>query len=113
MARSRPAPGTVDAGTVYRRGFAPSPPPRRGHPDFDEDAAGIVSLIEHRPRFVAHSYGGVGAMLAAARAPQRVRSLTLIEPPVQASAMTGRPLTCMAALLAGGVLSNEIGPRHL
>jgi pimeloyl-ACP methyl ester carboxylesterase len=82
MARSGPAPGKVDAGTVYRRGFAPSPPPRRGHSDFDEDAADIVSLIEHRPHVVAHSYGGVGAILAAARAPQRVRSLTLIEPPV-------------------------------
>ena len=113
MARSGPAPGRWTLATVYRRGFAPSPPPRRGHPDFDEDAADIVSLIEHRPHVVAHSYGGVGAMLAAARAPQRVRSLTLIEPPVQASAMTGRPLTCMAALVAGGVLSNEIGTRHL
>ena len=113
MARSGPAPGRWTLATVYRRGFAPSPPPRRGHSDFDEDAADIVSLIEHRPHVVAHSYGGVGAMLAAARAPQRVRSLTLIEPPVQASAMTGRPLTCMAALVAGGVLSNEIGTRHL
>jgi len=68
--------------TVYRRGFAPSPPPTRGHQDFDEDAADILSLLESRPHVVAHSYGGVGAMLAAARAPQRVRSLTLIEPPV-------------------------------
>jgi pimeloyl-ACP methyl ester carboxylesterase len=29
---------------------------------------------------VAHSYGGIAAILAAARAPERVRSLTLFEP---------------------------------
>jgi pimeloyl-ACP methyl ester carboxylesterase len=68
--------------TVYRRGFPPSPPPTSGYQDFDEDAADILSVLENRPHLVAHSYGGVGAMLAAAHAPQRVRSLTLIEPAV-------------------------------
>ena len=68
--------------TVYRRGFAPSPPPTGGHQDFEEDAADILSLLKRRSHVVAHSYGGVGTILAAAHAPQRVRSLTLIEPPV-------------------------------
>lgn len=49
-----PLRGRWTLATVYRRGFAPSPPPRRGHSDFDEDAADIVSLIEHRPHVVAH-----------------------------------------------------------
>jgi pimeloyl-ACP methyl ester carboxylesterase len=68
--------------TMHRRGFAPSPPPTGHHQDFDEDAADLLTLLGHRPHVVAHSYGGVGAMLATATAPGRVRSLTLIEPAV-------------------------------
>jgi pimeloyl-ACP methyl ester carboxylesterase len=68
--------------TMYRRGYPPSPAPRSGHPDFEEDARDIATLLDARPHVVAHSYGGVGAMLAAGVAPQRLRSLTLIEPAV-------------------------------
>jgi pimeloyl-ACP methyl ester carboxylesterase len=66
--------------SMHRRGFPPSPPPTGGRGDFSEDAADLAALLAARPHVVAHSYGGVGAMLAAAEHP--VRSLTLIEPAV-------------------------------
>jgi pimeloyl-ACP methyl ester carboxylesterase len=39
-------------------------------------------LLRSRPHVVAHSYGVLGALIAAAQRPQDVRSLTLIEPPL-------------------------------
>lgn len=38
--------------------------------------------MPHRAHVVAHSYGGVSALEAAARAPERFASLVLIEPPL-------------------------------
>jgi pimeloyl-ACP methyl ester carboxylesterase len=64
---------------LHRRGYPPSPP---GQHDFDVDAADITPLLETRPHVVAHSYGVLGALIAAARSPESVRSLTLIEPPL-------------------------------
>jgi pimeloyl-ACP methyl ester carboxylesterase len=68
--------------TVYRRGFPPSPPPPDGRQDFDIDAIDLAPLLDRRPHVVAHSYGALGALIAATRKPARVRSLTLIEPPL-------------------------------
>jgi pimeloyl-ACP methyl ester carboxylesterase len=68
--------------TAYRRGYPPSPPPAGPRPDFDDDAADLFSLLGSRPHLVAHSYGNLGALLAAGHKPDRVRSLTLIEPPL-------------------------------
>ncbi len=65
---------------VYRRGYRPSPPPPSGRQDFERDAADLEPLLDSRPHLVGHSYGGVSAALAAIRSPERVRSLTLIEP---------------------------------
>jgi pimeloyl-ACP methyl ester carboxylesterase len=67
---------------VYRRGYPPSPPPPEGRQDFEVDAADVASLLDARPHIVAHSYGVLGTLIAATRAPARVRSLTLIEPPL-------------------------------
>lgn len=67
---------------VHRRGFDPSPPPSKGYQDFDEDANDIASLLGNRPHLIAHSYGAVGAVIAATRSPGRIRSLTLIEPAI-------------------------------
>jgi pimeloyl-ACP methyl ester carboxylesterase len=67
---------------VHRRGYPPSPPPSRGRQDFDVDAGDLVPLLAGRPHVVAHSYGVLGALLAAPCAPGHVRSLTLIEPPL-------------------------------
>jgi pimeloyl-ACP methyl ester carboxylesterase len=65
---------------AYRRGFDPSPPPPGGRQDFELDAADVAELLENRPHLVAHSYGAVGAVIAATRQPAQVRSLTLLEP---------------------------------
>jgi pimeloyl-ACP methyl ester carboxylesterase len=64
---------------VHRRGFPPSPP-ADGRQDFDVDAADLVALLDGRSHIVAHSYGGLGALIAATRRPAQVRSLTLLEP---------------------------------
>src|SRR3712207_263065 len=64
---------------VHRRGHPPSP---AGRHDFDVDAADLASLLEACPHVVAHSYGVLGTLIAATRMPARVRSLTLIEPPL-------------------------------
>jgi pimeloyl-ACP methyl ester carboxylesterase len=68
--------------TAHRRGFPPSPSPPGGRQDFDLDAADLVPLLQRRPHVVAHSYGALGALIAATRNPAQVRSLTLIEPPL-------------------------------
>jgi pimeloyl-ACP methyl ester carboxylesterase len=68
--------------TVHRRGFPPSPPPPDGRQDFDIDATDLEPLLDRRPHVLAHSYGALGALIAATRNPAQVRSLTLIEPPL-------------------------------
>jgi pimeloyl-ACP methyl ester carboxylesterase len=67
---------------VHRRGFPGSTPPPGGRQDFDLDASDLAPLLDRRPHVVAHSYGTLGALIAATRTPARVRSLTLIEPPL-------------------------------
>jgi pimeloyl-ACP methyl ester carboxylesterase len=64
---------------VDRRGFGRSP--ADGRVDFDRDADDLEELLGDGAHLVGHSYGGIGCLLAAARRPERVRSLTLIEPP--------------------------------
>lgn len=63
----------------HRPGYPPNPPLERI--DFDVQAAEIAELIEPGTHVVGHSYGGVVALLAAALARERVRSLTVVEPP--------------------------------
>jgi pimeloyl-ACP methyl ester carboxylesterase len=65
---------------VDRRGFGDSPGPDVG--DWESDAADLANLLDGEPmHLVGHSYGGVSALLAAARCPECVRSLTVVEPP--------------------------------
>ena len=64
---------------AHRRGYPPSPP---GDHDFDLDAADLTSLLSSRPHVLAHSYGVLGALIAATDRPDKIRSLTLIEPPL-------------------------------
>ncbi|WP_199831693.1 alpha/beta fold hydrolase [Streptomyces sp. ERV7] len=66
---------------VHRRGYPPSPPPKERQ-DFEVDALDLAPLLVGRPHVVAHSYGVLGTLIAAAAAPHSVRSLTLIEPPL-------------------------------
>jgi pimeloyl-ACP methyl ester carboxylesterase len=64
---------------IDRRGFGGSPPD--GRVDFERDADDVAELLAGGAHLVGHSYGGVVSLLAAARRPEDVRSLTLIEPP--------------------------------
>jgi pimeloyl-ACP methyl ester carboxylesterase len=68
-------------GYVHRRGYPPSPPPRERQ-DFEVDAGDLALLLGGRPHLVLHSYGSLGGLIAAARAPLSVRSITVIEPPL-------------------------------
>jgi pimeloyl-ACP methyl ester carboxylesterase len=63
----------------HRTGYPPNPPLERI--DFDVQAGEIAELIEPGTHLVGHSYGGVVSLLAAAKVPERLRSLTVIEPP--------------------------------
>lgn len=61
-----------------RRGFGESPP--ADGEDFEVDAHDIAESLGDGAHLVAHSYGGVGSLLAAAARPHAVWSLTLVEP---------------------------------
>jgi pimeloyl-ACP methyl ester carboxylesterase len=69
---------------VDRRGFGASP--ANGRVDFDHDADDVAELLGDGAHLVGHSYGGVVSLLAAARRPEAVRSLVVIEPPAFAVA---------------------------
>src|SRR5437762_12901648 len=62
-----------------RRGFPPGPDVERV--DFADEAAWLEQFLEPGTHLVGHSYGGVVCLLAAARHPELLRSLTVIEPP--------------------------------
>ena len=61
----------------YRLGYGASPP--TPGEDFERDAGPIADLLGDGAHLVGHSYGGAVALLAAARRPAAVRSLTVIE----------------------------------
>src|SRR4051794_7632834 len=62
-----------------RRGFPPGPAVDRV--DFEDEAGWLEQFVEPGTHLVGHSYGGVIALLGAARYPDRLRSLTVVEPP--------------------------------
>jgi pimeloyl-ACP methyl ester carboxylesterase len=64
---------------VDRRGYGRSP--AAPGEDYRVDADDIVGLMGDGAHLVGHSYGGLGAMLAAARRPEATLSLTLLEAP--------------------------------
>lgn len=61
-----------------RPGFGQSPPLERN--DFEVEAPMFAELLGEGSHLVGHSYGAVIALLAAARRPEAVRSLTVSEP---------------------------------
>jgi pimeloyl-ACP methyl ester carboxylesterase len=62
-----------------RRGFPPGPDVE--HVDFEDEAVWLEQFLEPGTHLVGHSYGGVCSLLLAARRPELLRSLTVIEPP--------------------------------
>ncbi|MEU6488138.1 alpha/beta fold hydrolase [Streptomyces sp. NPDC046887] len=90
---------------VHRRGYPPSPPPRERQ-DFEVDAVDLAPLLNScRPHVVAHSYGVLGTLMAAAAAPDSVRSLTLIEPPLT-YLVPGDPEVARLAHIGDAVLTH-------
>jgi pimeloyl-ACP methyl ester carboxylesterase len=83
----------------YRRGYSPSPATDRIDPD--RDAAEILELVGEGAHLVGTSMGGVVAMRAAALAPERIWSLTVIEPPALPNAADRPEAAALAAALEG------------
>lgn len=61
-----------------RRGYGQSP--AADGEDFLRDGEDITKLMGDGAHLVGHSYGGLGALFAAARRPEATLSLTLLEP---------------------------------
>lgn len=89
-----------------RRGFPPGPDVESV--DYEDEAAWLDGLLEPGTHLVGHSYGGVIALFAAERFPERIRSLTVIEPPALAIAH-GNPVADEFA--ARSTLLWESGPH--
>lgn len=75
----RPLAERFDVVAPNRRGFPPGGDVERV--DFDDEARWLEPFLEPGTHVVGHSYGGLIALLIAARRPELVRSLTVIEPP--------------------------------
>jgi len=99
---------------VDRAGYGHSP--GADGEDFVRDGEDLVGLLDGGSHLVAHSYGCLGAMLAAGEAPDSVRSLTLLEPP--ALTLTTDPaaeklLAALRAMWAAGCPDDEWLVRFL
>lgn len=94
----------------HRRGYGRSPPAR---PSFQLDAADVCRLLGDGAHLVGFSYGAIGALLAAARRPDAVRSLTVIEPPAFHVA-SGHPgvATVVRRLAAAYAAAGELTPEE-
>jgi pimeloyl-ACP methyl ester carboxylesterase len=92
---------------LSRPGFPPGPAVERV--DFEEHAALVARDLRPGDHLVGHSYGGVIALLAAAAVPDRLRSLTVIEPPATGVA-AGHPAVDRFA--SDGAEWWHDGPRH-
>jgi pimeloyl-ACP methyl ester carboxylesterase len=78
-AAQRPLAERFELVVPNRRGFPPGPDVDRV--DFEDEAVWLDAYLEPGTHLVGHSYGGVISLLAAARRPELLRSLTVIEPP--------------------------------
>src|SRR5436189_6136064 len=78
-AAQRPLAERFELVVPNRRGFPPGPDVDRV--DFEDEAAWLDRYLEPETHLVGHSYGGVISLLVAARHPELLRSLTVIEPP--------------------------------
>jgi len=91
-------------------------PNRRGFPpggdvegvDFEDEAVWLGELITPGTHLVGHSYGGVISLFAAASYAERLRSLTLVEPPALGIA---RGVPAVDEFIARGEELWKHGPR--
>jgi pimeloyl-ACP methyl ester carboxylesterase len=79
--------------------------------DFLTDGADVVELLGDGAHLVGHSYGGIGAMVAAAARPELIRSLVLAEPPVLAFSAEHREVALLRRELER-VLASDGGDRQ-
>jgi pimeloyl-ACP methyl ester carboxylesterase len=91
---------------LERPGFPPNPPVERI--DFEADAELVAAGLEPGDHLVGHSYGGIITLLAAARRPEAVRSLTVVEPPATRVAL-GNPAADELAAEAVAAWSSAAG----
>jgi len=89
-----------------RRGFPPGPDVDRV--DFEDEAVWLGQFVKPGTHLVGHSYGGVISLIAAMRYADRLRSLTVIEPPAFKVAQGNAEADAFAA---GGTELWEHGPR--
>ena len=75
----KPLAGRFEIVAPNRRGFPPGADVESV--DFEDEAVWLEPFLEPGTHLVGHSYGGVIALLAAARRPELLRSLTVVEPP--------------------------------
>ena len=87
-AAQRSLAGRFELVVPNRRGFPPGPDVDRV--DYEDEARWLDALVEPGTHLVGHSYGGVIALYTAAWSADRVRSLTVIEPPALGLVRDGR-----------------------
>ncbi|MEI7760555.1 MAG: alpha/beta fold hydrolase [Thermoleophilia bacterium] len=92
---------------LERPGFPPNPAVDRV--DFEDHAPLVADCLRGGAHLVGHSYGAVIALLTAASVPERVRSLTVIEPPATAVAQ-GNPAA--DAFARESIEWWQTGPTH-
>src|SRR3954469_11608601 len=78
-AAQRPLAEQFELVVPNRRGFPPGPDVERV--DYEDEAAWLEQFVEPGTHLVGHSYGAVVSLFAAGRYADRLRSLTVVEPP--------------------------------
>jgi pimeloyl-ACP methyl ester carboxylesterase len=94
--RQHPLATALQLRIPWRRGFCPSAAAPRQ--DWAADVLDLLRVVPDRAHVVAHSYGGVSAMIAAAIAPQRFGSLVVLEAPLWSLAADDPEIRQLAAL---------------
>jgi pimeloyl-ACP methyl ester carboxylesterase len=116
FAAQRPLAARVRLVVIDRRGYGQSLDAARdeqgdGH---NADADDVIGVLGPGAHLVGHSYGAVVALLAAARRPDLIRSLTLIEPVAYAMADEDPAVALALARQRAAVASmpGDLSPAH-
>lgn len=94
----------------HRRGYGEAAP--RIGLDFAQDVADTAALLGAGAHLVGFSYGGIIALLTAAAYPERIRSLTLIEPPAFGIAREHPAVAAMIERLAAIYPASRLTPEQ-